>query len=47
MVLFEIHHRFKGHFLNKLRISFKQTISLTEVFHFKTLRLGFLFFVTR
>ena len=23
MVLFEIHRRFKGHFLNELRVSFK------------------------
>ena len=23
MILFEIHQRFKGHFLNELRVSFK------------------------
>ena len=26
MVLFEIHQRFKGHFLNELRVSFKEHI---------------------
>ena len=26
MILFEIHQRFKGHFLNELRVSFKSVI---------------------
>ena len=30
MVLFEIHQRFKGHFLNELRVSFKARFSQAE-----------------
>ena len=30
MVLLEIHQRFKGHFLNELRVSFKKLKSLLE-----------------
>ena len=33
MVFFEIHQRFKGHFLNKLRISFKSNRCLKNVIH--------------
>ena len=33
MVLFEIHQRFKAHFLNELRVSFKHAI-LTVPFQF-------------
>ena len=33
MVLFEIHQRFKGHFLNELRVSFKKVL----IFHLKSL----------
>ena len=40
MVLFEIHPRFKGHFLNELRISFNTEFSklylhLLALFHIK------------
>ena len=31
MVLFEIHQRFKGHFLNKLRVSFKVNFKIYDV----------------
>ena len=31
MVLFEIHQRFKGHFLNELRVSFKACFSQAEI----------------
>ena len=45
MVLFETHQRFKGHFLNELRVSFKEkaseTLRLPQVFGFdKSLKLS-------
>ena len=42
MILFEIHERFKGHFLNELRVSFNQLhcmvnwlVSLHGIFFFQ------------
>ena len=35
MVLFEIHQRFKGHFLNKLRVAFKDTLKALDDFKSK------------
>ena len=37
MVLFEIHQRFKGHFLKKLRVSFKKWECLNRVLFILTL----------
>ena len=30
MALFETHQRFKGHFLNELRVSFKDNTQITD-----------------
>ena len=43
MVLFEIHHRFKGHFFNELGVSFKTCLIHNDVTHFDSLILSNIF----